>query len=104
MSFPKLSTPKKGGKQKIDDIYSDDSEEPIEHKGKKKEKDSDDMSYDSDFVTPKKKKLRSSLLDAKVSESDSEVDRRKKKAKGSVSLMFCIQNGLNDPEDLICVV
>lgn len=81
VSFPKLSTPKKGGKKSVADIYSDDSEEPVKSKGKKQKKD-DEMSDDSDFEVPKKKtRLRSKLLDSKVSESDSEEDVKPKKGK-----------------------
>lgn len=83
VSFPKLSTPKKGGKKNVDDVYSEDSEEPTKSKGKKTLFDSD-MSDDSDFVAPKKKskRFKSAVLDVKVSSSDSEEDSKPKKGKG----------------------
>ncbi|KAH3820866.1 hypothetical protein DPMN_122615, partial [Dreissena polymorpha] len=67
MSSPKLSTPKKGDKS--------------EGKSKgKKSKVENDISDDSDFVTPKKKKrFNSKIVDAKISDSHSEEEANGKK-------------------------
>ncbi|KAH3820867.1 hypothetical protein DPMN_122616 [Dreissena polymorpha] len=67
MSFPKLSTPKKGDQR--------------EGKSKgKKSKFKDDISDNSDFVTPKKKKrFKSKILDANISDSNSKEEANGKK-------------------------
>ena len=59
VSFPKMQTPKKG---------------------KKYEK--DEMSEDSDFTPQRKRRIRSKLLDAKLSDNDSEEEGKSKKKKG----------------------
>ncbi|XP_053400537.1 transcriptional regulator ATRX-like [Mercenaria mercenaria] len=66
VSFPKLSTPKKG-------------------KGKKKH-DVEEFSEDSDFITPKKKRkrgvVRDKLLDVDISDSEGETGKKGKGKKG----------------------
>ena len=59
VSFPKLATPKKG-----------------------KKKTAEDMSEDSDFQPTTKKRIRSKLLDAKISGDDSDEEKPKKGKKG----------------------
>ena len=49
-------------------------------KGKKHEK--DEMSEDSDFTPQRKRRIRSKLLDAKLSDNDSEEEGKSKKKKG----------------------
>ena len=56
-------------------------------KGKKNSK--EDVSEDSDFEPTKKKRLRSNLLDAKLSESDSDEEGKSKKKKKGGKRYVC---------------